>query len=188
MLDFKCIDGLVAIHISYMENYETRDWYDSVLLVTPSKNYVISSQDVYKLLEHIRYQKESYQPQVVGLNNYLDIAAGNSWNMFASIDRDSVKFQERDVPLRLEDVCTLLEAVVASQPVNAYRDSTSAVVLRLWEQEYQAYVTKNSEILLMLAGYADNAPTSKVDCLVDLNQDIRRALENRGRLGVYTRY
>ena len=63
MLDFKCIDGLVAIHISYMENYETRDWYDSVLLVTPSKNYVISSQDVYKLLEHIRYQKESYQPR-----------------------------------------------------------------------------------------------------------------------------
>lgn len=188
MLDFKCIDGLVAIHISYMENYETSDWYDSVLMVTPRKNYVISNQDVYKLLEYIRYQKESYQPQVVGMNNYLDISTDNSWNMFASIDRDSVRFQERDVPMRLEEVGTLLEAVIASRPVNAYRDSTSYVVLRIWEQEYQAYITNTSEILLMLAGYTDNVPTSKVDCLVDLNQDIRRALENRGRLGVYTRY
>lgn len=188
MLDFKCIDGLVAIHINYMEGYDSRDWYDSVLLVTPSKNYVISSQDVYKLLEYIKYQFESYQPQVVGMNNYLDISAGNSWNMFASVDRDSVKFQERDVPLRLEDVFTLLEAVIVTQPVNAYRDSSSHVVLRVWEQEYQAYITNNSEILLMLAGYTDNVPTSKVDGLVDLNQDIRRALENRGRLNSYARY
>lgn len=179
-------EGMVAFRCWYYTDYDTNQYYESVVISTHSRHIVISWNDANNLLQQIQRIENNYgEPQVIGVNNYLEYSAQGTWNQYVYIDRDSVKFGQNDQPIDLRRFSSVLQKTLYSQSVvKGYRDKSDLIEMRFWGNDCQFFLKENGELYFVPIDENPNWYTSaKMDKLVEMNDVIRNALKIGRKVG-----
>lgn len=187
-MNISMTDGLVAFRNTYYTDYNTNRGYESLCIITPYRYIVISWEDANNLLQNIQRMENSLcDPQVVGVNNYLEFAAANTWNQYVYIDRNGVKLGSNDKAVDLRKFSSVLQkSLLEPTVIKGYRDKSKRVDMRFWADDCQFYLKTNGELYFVPIEDNPNWYTSsKMDRLISMSEDIQKALRMRGSVSRY---
>jgi hypothetical protein len=181
-------EGIIAFRIEYYTGYNDSRWYDSVCIITSSRSIVISYDDANNLLNSFKAVIDGYsEPQVIGVNNYLELSASNTWNQYVHIDRSSIRLGNNDKSLELSKFYSVLQkALFGSIDVKGYRDKSNNIEMRFWANDCQFYLTNSGDLYFIpIDDNPGSYSSAVVDKLICKSEEVRQALGSRRSMRIH---